>query len=67
MRNTLATKLLFELSQPGRGVAELPASDVPAPLDELLPAEAMSQQPPPLPELAEPDVVNQLIENRQNR
>lgn len=36
----------------------MPASDVDdVPLDELLPAEALSDQPPPLPELAEPDVV----------
>ena len=36
----------------------LPACDVPAvPLAELLPAEALAAAPPPLPELAEPDVV----------
>ena len=58
MRNTQATKLLFELSKPGRGGTHLPDSDVPErPLSELLPSEAVASEPPPLPELAEPDVV----------
>jgi len=58
MRNTRATQLLFELSKPGRRAALLPACDVPRrPLEELLPAEAIAAAPPPLPELAEPDVV----------
>jgi len=57
MRNQQATSLLFELSSPGRRAARLPASDVPErPLSELLPAE-YAAEPPPLPELAEPDVV----------
>lgn len=58
MRNTQSTQLLFELSKPGRRGAKLPAGDVPArPLDELLPREHAAAAPPPLPELAEPDVV----------
>ncbi|MDP6468669.1 MAG: aminomethyl-transferring glycine dehydrogenase subunit GcvPB [Pirellulaceae bacterium] len=58
MRNTLATKLLVELSQPGRRGARIPACDVPVqPIDALLPAAAISDAPPPLPELAEADVV----------
>jgi len=58
MHNTLATKLLFELSQPGRRGARIPACDVPSrPIDAWLPAAAISDAPPPLPELAEPDVV----------
>ena len=58
MRNSQATQLIFELSKPGRRSSQLPACDVPAPaLQELLPAEVMSEVPPPLPELAEPDVV----------
>src|ERR1044071_4076021 len=58
MRNTRATQLLFELSKPGRRAMSLPPSDVPqVPLDELLPVEALAESPPPLPELAEPDVV----------
>ncbi|MDA7978782.1 MAG: aminomethyl-transferring glycine dehydrogenase subunit GcvPB [Pirellulales bacterium] len=58
MRNTLATKLLFELSQPGRRAGLMPACDVPErPAEELLPGECVAVKPPPLPELAEPDVV----------
>ena len=58
MRNTQATRLVFELSKPGRRSSQLPECDVPAPpLQELLPTEALAEQPLPLPELAEPDVV----------
>src|SRR4051812_21152013 len=58
MRNTRATQLLFELSKPGRRAARLPACDVPVkPLQELLPQSAIAAEPPPLPELAEPDIV----------
>ena len=58
MRNTLATQLLFELSRPGRRATRLPASDVPTqPLRDLLPADAIADEPPPLPEVAEPEVV----------
>lgn len=58
MHNRLATQLLFELSKPGRRAARLPECDVPErPLDELLPADMVAEQPPPLPEVAEPDVV----------
>ena len=58
MRNSRATKLLFELSAKGRRATRLPACDVPRqPLEELLPSDALADQPPPLPELAEPDVV----------
>ena len=58
MRNRQATQLLFELSRPGLEGPALPACDVPArPVEELLPAEALADGPPPLPELSEPDVV----------
>jgi glycine dehydrogenase subunit 2 len=58
MRNLKTTTLLFELSQPGRRGATLPACDVPAPpIGELLPAEALAASPPPLPEVAEPEVI----------
>ena len=58
MRNTRATQLVFELSKSGRRGARLPASDVPdRPLDELLPAAFRAEQLPPLPEVAEPEVV----------
>jgi glycine dehydrogenase subunit 2 len=50
--------LLFETSRPGRRVDVLPASDVPhRPLDSLIPAQHLAQQPLPLPELGELDVV----------
>lgn len=58
MRNTVSTQLLFELSRPGRRAAQFPACDVPErPLSELAPAASLAAQPPPLPELSEPDVV----------
>mgnify|MGYP000461293548 CR=1 FL=1 len=54
--------LLFELSKPGLRCAQLPQCDVPQqPLEELLPAEAISSQPPPLPELSEPDIVRHYV------
>src|SRR5947208_11333569 len=58
MRNLKTNSLLFELSKPGRRAARLPACDVPAPpVKELLPASAVADEPPPLPEVAEPEVV----------
>lgn len=58
MRNTQATRLLFELSKRGRRAVRLPACDVPQrPCAELLPADWLAAAPPPLPEVAEPDVV----------
>jgi glycine dehydrogenase subunit 2 len=58
MRNRQATQLLFELSQPGRGSAQLPNCDVPEkPVQELIPSEYLNEGPPALPELVEPDVV----------
>src|SRR4029453_8518023 len=58
MRNLKSTTLLFELSQPGRRGATLPACDVPAPkASELIPAAARAAVPPPLPEVAEPEVI----------
>jgi glycine cleavage system P protein (glycine dehydrogenase) subunit 2 len=58
MRNTRDTKLLFELSESGRRAHRLPACDVPErPLRELLPASALADAPPALPELSEPQVV----------
>ncbi len=62
MRNTQATQLLFELSQPGRRAAIFPASDVPdRPLDELIPPAYRSTAPPDLPELTEPDVIRHFV------
>lgn len=58
MRNTQATQLIFELSKPGRRSSQLPDCDVDAPeVSEFLPEAALADEPPPLPELAEPDVV----------
>lgn len=58
MRNTRATQLLPELSQPGRRAARLPECDVPArELSALLPESALADNAPPLPEVTEPDVV----------
>jgi len=62
MRNTQATQLLFDLSQPGRRAAVYPASDVPArPLDELVPAKYQSHSAPELPELTEPEVIRHFV------
>jgi glycine cleavage system P protein (glycine dehydrogenase) subunit 2 len=58
MRNLKSTTLLFELSKPGRRAATLPACDVPSPpACEILPKDATSETLPPLPEVAEPEVV----------
>src|SRR5262245_41415310 len=58
MRNLKTNSLLFELSQPGRRAATLPECDVPVkPVAEVLPANAVADRPPPLPEVAEPEVV----------
>ncbi|WP_425618870.1 aminomethyl-transferring glycine dehydrogenase subunit GcvPB [Anatilimnocola sp. NA78] len=58
MRNLKSTTLLFELSKKGRRGAHLPTCDVGGPAaTELLPAEALAAEPPPLPEVAEPEVV----------
>jgi glycine dehydrogenase subunit 2 len=62
MRNTQATRLLFELSRPGCRTVHLPDCDVPVqPLEELLPPGTLAQQPPPLPELAEPEIVRHFV------
>jgi glycine dehydrogenase subunit 2 len=62
MRNTRATQLLFELSKPGRRSARVPCADVPqTPIEQLLPAEMLAASPPPLPELAEPDIVRHYV------
>jgi glycine dehydrogenase subunit 2 len=58
MRNRRATHLLFELSKTGRRSTRQPPSDVPErPVEELLPEHALASEPPPLPEMAEPDLV----------
>ena len=59
MNNTQSTDLIFELSKSGRRCHRLPPCDVPStmPIAELIPASHLAQKPPPLPELAEIDVI----------
>jgi glycine dehydrogenase subunit 2 len=62
MEHTQSTGLLFELSHPGRRCHRLPACDVPAPdVRELLPAESLAAEPPPLPEVGEIDLVRHFV------
>ncbi|MSR59966.1 MAG: glycine dehydrogenase subunit 2 [Planctomycetaceae bacterium] len=62
MRNTLATQLIFDLSQPGRRGAVYPSSDVPdRPLDDLIPASRRAASAPALPELTEPEVIRHFV------
>jgi glycine dehydrogenase subunit 2 len=62
MRNTLATKLLFEMSKSGRRSNMPPACDVPQqPISEYLPATVIADQPPALPELCESDIVRHYL------
>ncbi len=52
------TPLIFERSRPGRRATCMPSADVPVrPIEDLLPAASRAAEPPPLPELAEPDIV----------
>jgi glycine dehydrogenase subunit 2 len=49
---------IFEKSKPGRRAAVLPAAEVPEPpLEALIPAKLLREQPPGLPEIAEPEIV----------
>ena len=62
MRNNRDAQLLFDLSKPGRRAARLPACDVPAkPLEALLPAGALADSPPALPEVTEPQIVRHFL------
>jgi glycine dehydrogenase subunit 2 len=62
MRNTRDTKLLCELSKPGRRAARLPVCDVPEQeITNLLPAGAVAPNPPALPELSEPQIVRHFV------
>ena len=62
MRNQQSTQLLFELSKPGCRAVTWPACDVPVrPIGDLLPAGAIADEPPPLPELTEPDVTRHFV------
>jgi len=59
MNNTQSTELIFELSRPGRRCHRTPACDVPATqsLGDLIPSEHLANQPPPLPEVSEIDLI----------
>ena len=62
MRNTLATRPIFELSRSGRRAAIFPSTDVPArSLDGLVPAHQRSASIPALPEVTEPDVIRHFV------
>ncbi len=62
MRNRQAIQPLFELSHRGRRGTTFPAADVPShPVDKLIPAEHLASDPPPLPELTEPEVVRHFV------
>src|SRR5215813_10417126 len=52
-------KLIFEKGAPGRRAAHLPALDVPAvkALESLVPAEFLREEPAPLPEVSEIEVI----------
>jgi glycine dehydrogenase subunit 2 len=59
MDKTQSTELLFELSKPGRRCHRLPACDVPTATD--LPAAALADAPPPLPEVGEIDLIRHFV------
>src|SRR6202790_1101180 len=62
MEKNQSTELLFEMSRPGRRCARLPECDVPvAEARALLPAAALADAPPPLPEIAEIDLVRHFV------
>jgi glycine dehydrogenase subunit 2 len=62
MDKNQSTELLFELSHPGRRSHRLPECDVPAEaVRDLLPPEALTDEPPPLPEVGEIDLVRHYV------
>jgi glycine dehydrogenase subunit 2 len=62
MEKNQSTALLFELSKPGRRCHRLPECDVPAPeVGGLLPAATLADEPPPLPEVGEIDLVRHFV------
>src|SRR6516164_5933681 len=57
-----STQLLFEVSHPGRRCHRLPPCDVPVKdARELLPKNTLTDAPPPLPEIAEIDLVRHFV------
>jgi glycine dehydrogenase subunit 2 len=62
MQNHQSTELLFELSHPGRRTHRLPANDVPVPeAPTLLPSHTLAEEPPPLPEVGEIDLIRHFV------
>jgi glycine dehydrogenase subunit 2 len=62
MDKNQSTALLFELSHPGRRTHRLPECDVPSdPAADLLPAETLAGEPPPLPEVGEIDLIRHFV------
>jgi glycine dehydrogenase subunit 2 len=62
MDKSQSTELLFEISHPGRRCHRLPECDVPAAsAADLLPAAALAGSPPPLPEVAEIDLIRHFV------
>jgi glycine dehydrogenase subunit 2 len=57
-----STQLLFEVSHPGRRCHRLPPCDVPVKdARELLPPKSLADAPPPLPEVAEIDLIRHFV------
>jgi glycine dehydrogenase subunit 2 len=57
-----STQLLFELSREGRRTHRLPECDVPTPVvKNLLPATALAESAPPLPEVGEIDLIRHFV------
>jgi glycine dehydrogenase subunit 2 len=54
-----STELLFELSHPGRRTHRLPLCDVPS--ENSLPSLALADEPPPLPEVGEIDLIRHFV------
>jgi glycine dehydrogenase subunit 2 len=62
LQSNQSTDLLFEISEPGRRTHRLPAADVPTrDVKTLLPAGALADGPPPLPEVGEIDLVRHYV------
>ena len=68
MRNQQATQLLFELARPGRRAHQLPPVQFEGPdgdalpdVDQLIDDAYRAEQPPPLPEVAEGDIVRHFV------
>jgi glycine dehydrogenase subunit 2 len=62
MEKNQSTGLLFEISHPSRRCHLLPECDVPiGAAKDLLPANTLADQPPPLPEVAEIDLVRHFV------